>query len=69
MLKTLCYIMGKAMQRHGEGATVNGFKIRKYLGGAIVALAFVAAALVTALFIELPVLSNLARSGQGFLGL
>jgi hypothetical protein len=43
--------------------------ITKYLGPAIVALAVVAAALIVSLFIELPVLSPLARSVQGTLGL
>ena len=43
--------------------------LTKYLGPAIVALAVIAAILISSLFIEVPVLSPLARSVQGMLGL
>lgn len=43
--------------------------LTKYLGPAIMAIAVIAAALIVALFIEVPVVSPLARSVQGVLGL
>jgi hypothetical protein len=43
-------------------------KLTKYLGSAIVVTAVIAAALIVSLFIELPVISPIARTVQGFLG-
>ena len=46
----------------------NMLKLTKYLGTAIVVTAVIAAALIVSLFIELPVISPIARTVQGFLG-
>jgi hypothetical protein len=43
--------------------------LTKYLGPAIVTVAVIAAILICSLFIELPVLSPIARTVQGMLGL
>lgn len=43
--------------------------LTKYLGPAIVTIVVIAAALIVALFIELPVVSPIARTVQGMLGL
>lgn len=42
--------------------------LTKYLGPALVAVAVVAAALIVSLFIELPLVSPIARGVQGMLG-
>lgn len=44
-------------------------KLTKYLGTAIVVAAVIGAGLIVSLFIELPVITPIAQSVQGMLGL
>ncbi len=54
------------VRKGGGGNTL--LRLRKFLGGLIVFVAVVVALLVVASFVEIPVLSGLARTARGIIG-